>query len=205
MPVDGIYTIHFLVKMIKTKINLISLDFSRPLVYDYHMLSNRLQEAIEFAYQNHENQKDKGGKPYFLHPLRVMLDVAHLGEDYMIVAICHDLIEDCGVTVQQLTEKFGSTVTEAVESVSRRVVPVKEPYFDLIDRAGANLIGIEVKLADIQDNMQPSRIACLPPEMQSIVHRYERAKAKLLRLKENRLSEQARKQHEAILENGGGA
>ena len=169
------------------------------------MLSNRLQEAIEFAYQKHENQKDKGGKPYFLHPLRVMLAVSHLGEDYMIAAICHDLIEDCGVTVQQLTEKFGSTVADAVESVSRRVEPFKESYFELIDRAGANLIGMEVKLADLEDNSAPERIACLPPEMRDIVKRYERAKAKLLRLKTLRREEQARRQHEAMLENGGGA
>ena len=169
------------------------------------MVSNRLQEAIEFAYQKHENQKDKGGKPYFLHPLRVMLSVAHLGDDYMIAAICHDLIEDCGVTVQQITEKFGSTVADAVESVSRRTEPFKESYMDLIDRAGANEIGIEVKLADLDDNMQPSRVECLPPEMKSIVNRYERAKAKLLRLKTLRREEQARRQHEAILENGGGA
>ena len=176
------------------------------------MVSLKMQEAIDFAYEIHKNQVDKAGRPYFGHVLRVAITVLPLGEKYFIAAILHDVVEDGGVSLQYIEEHWCKEIADAVESVSRRVNPTKEGYMDLIDRAGANLIGIEVKLADLEDNMQPSRIACLPLEMQSIVGRYERAKAKLLLLKKLRRDEQnridcekAKLQAEQIYLNGGGA
>ena len=51
-----------------------------------------LDRAIEIAVQAHSGQLDKGGAPYILHPLRVMLRMAT--EEERIVAVLHDVVED---------------------------------------------------------------------------------------------------------------
>lgn len=61
-----------------------------------------LAKAIQIASEAHLNQIDKGGKPYILHPLWVMDKVRHLGEDYMVVAVLHDVIEDTNWTLDNL-------------------------------------------------------------------------------------------------------
>jgi (p)ppGpp synthase/HD superfamily hydrolase len=159
------------------------------------MISERMQYAIDFALEKHEGQKDKAGRPYFGHVLRVALAVLHLGENYFIAAILHDTVEDCGVSIQFIAEKWGQVVADAVDSVSRRIHPVKETYMNLIERASQNEIGLELKLADLEDNTQPERIAALPPESRDIVKRYDRAKKVLLTVK----------RHKQMLIDGGGA
>ena len=169
------------------------------------MISARMQSAIDFAIEKHAGQIDKGGKPYFGHVLRVALSVLHFGENYFIAAILHDVVEDCGVDIEYIAERWGNEVALAVVSVSRITFPFKETYMQLIERASLNEIGIEVKLADLEDNMQPERIAALPIESRDIVKRYERAKKFLLAAKQAKETEQNRKQAQAIYENGGGA
>ena len=55
---------------------------------------NKLGLAISIAAKAFENKTDKGGNPYILHCLWVMNKVRHLGEEAMIVAVLHDLVED---------------------------------------------------------------------------------------------------------------
>jgi (p)ppGpp synthase/HD superfamily hydrolase len=54
-----------------------------------------LERAIAIAATGHAGQTDKAGAPYVLHPLRVMLHV--VTDDERIVAVLHDLVEDCGL------------------------------------------------------------------------------------------------------------
>ena len=51
-----------------------------------------LEKALAIAVEAHRGQKDRAGKPYILHPLRVMGRVST--EDEQIVAILHDVVED---------------------------------------------------------------------------------------------------------------
>ena len=51
-----------------------------------------LQKAISIAVEAHEGQVDKGGNPYILHPLRVMMSLRTIDE--MIVGVLHDVVED---------------------------------------------------------------------------------------------------------------
>lgn len=164
-----------------------------------------MQSAIDFALEKHSGQVDKGGRPYFGHVLRVALSVLDLGEDYFIAAILHDVVEDCDVPLSFIAEKWGQVVADAVDSVSRRVHPVKETYMSLIERASKNQIGLEVKLADLQDNMQPERIAALPPEGRDILKRYNRALNFLREVIYKRDQELARQRHTQMLIDGGGA
>ena len=56
-----------------------------------------LERSIAIAVAAHEGQKDKGGSPYILHPLRVMMSLRT--EEEMIVGVLHDVIEDVLVRV----------------------------------------------------------------------------------------------------------
>ncbi len=78
-------------------------------------MMNMLGRAIEIAATAHSGQVDKGGKPYILHPLWVMDRVRHLGEDYMIVAVLHDVMEDSNWTFEALIkEGFNQNVMYAL-------------------------------------------------------------------------------------------
>ena len=52
-----------------------------------------LEKAIKIAVEAHTGQLDKGGNPYILHPLRVMLSLET--EEERIVGVLHDVVEDC--------------------------------------------------------------------------------------------------------------
>ena len=52
-----------------------------------------LHRAISIAVEAHQDQYDKGGHPYILHPLRVMNALKTTEE--MIVGVLHDVVEDC--------------------------------------------------------------------------------------------------------------
>ncbi len=54
---------------------------------------SNLQKAISIAVEAHKGQTDKGGSPYILHPLRVMMSLET--EEEMIVGVLHDVVEDC--------------------------------------------------------------------------------------------------------------
>jgi len=136
---------------------------------------NRLNDAILSAIFAHGDQKDKAGKPYIFHPLRVMLSMQT--EEEQIVAILHDVLEDTSITEDHIRRSFGEEILQAVKSVSRRG---KETYFDFIARAKQNPIGRMIKIQDILDNMRPERVVCLPETERGIVRRYEKA-LKILR------------------------
>jgi (p)ppGpp synthase/HD superfamily hydrolase len=64
-----------------------------------------LERAIVIATEGHSGEKDKGGAPFILHPLRMMLSLSTLEE--RIVAVLHDVCEDCpGWTLDRLSRGF---------------------------------------------------------------------------------------------------
>ena len=79
-----------------------------------------IDRAIMIASIAHAGQKDKAGKPYILHPLRVMLTVAsdkNATDEQKIVAVLHDVIEDTYVQEQQLKENgFSEDIINAKEA-----------------------------------------------------------------------------------------
>jgi (p)ppGpp synthase/HD superfamily hydrolase len=115
-----------------------------------------LERAIVIAAEAHAGQTDKAGAPYVLHPLRVMLRASSIDE--RIVAVLHDVCEDCpGWTLDRLQhEGFSDHIIEALRSVTKRD---GEDYEAFVRRAAANPIGRLVKLADLRDNCDISRIA----------------------------------------------
>jgi len=114
-----------------------------------------LERAIEIAVAAHKGAVDKGGQPYILHPLAVMMDLKTDKEK--IVGVLHDVVEDTDWTFEALKEEgFSEEVIEALRSVTKS--DSDSSYIDFIERAKANFIGRNVKIADLKHNMDLSRI-----------------------------------------------
>jgi len=112
-----------------------------------------LEDAIALACRAHRGQVDKAGKPYILHPLRVMLRLEDPAAQ--IVAVLHDVVEDTPVTLADLrAEGYSGEICDAVDCLTRRP---GEAYEAFISRAAANPLSRRVKLADLEDNMDPRR------------------------------------------------
>jgi (p)ppGpp synthase/HD superfamily hydrolase len=144
-------------------------------------LSSRVRQAIQFATIRHLGQKDKAGKPYIAHCYRVALGVWNCGEEYFIAAMLHDTVEDTPTTLDEIEKLFGTTIRDAVDSVTRREYPRKEPYDEFVLRSKANPIGRIVKISDVYDNMSPERRIEPPTDLAKKMERYERALAELTR------------------------
>jgi (p)ppGpp synthase/HD superfamily hydrolase len=138
-----------------------------------------LERAIVIAAEGHAGQVDKAGAPYVLHPLRLMLRMPT--PDARIVAVLHDVCEDCaGWDFERLRrEGFSETVITALDSVTKRE---GEPYEDFVRRAAADPIGRAVKLADMEDNSDLSRIAAPTQRDFDRIQRYRQAVALIGRL-----------------------
>jgi guanosine-3',5'-bis(diphosphate) 3'-pyrophosphohydrolase len=117
-------------------------------------LVSSLERAIEIAAKAHLGQTDKGGEPYILHPIRVMLRMATLEE--RIVAVLHDVVEDSEWTLEALAkEGFALSVLTALEALTK--LP-GEDRITAAHRAAANPLARAVKLADNAENSDLSRI-----------------------------------------------
>ncbi|MCC6536577.1 MAG: HD domain-containing protein [Bryobacterales bacterium] len=136
-----------------------------------------LEDAIALAALAHKGQLDKAGAPYILHPLRMMLRLA--AEDERIVAVLHDVVEDTGWTFADLREAgFAETIVEAVDAMTHRE---GESYEDFVLRAGRNPVARRVKLADLDDNSDASRLPSpLTDKDRARLEKYARARAVLL-------------------------
>lgn len=113
-----------------------------------------LEKAILIAVKAHQGQVDKGGNPYILHPLRVMFSMKN--ENERICAVLHDVIEDTNITLYHLkNEGFSKEVLLALDALTKRK---NESYDKFIDRIINNHVACQVKLADLNDNMNLTRI-----------------------------------------------
>jgi (p)ppGpp synthase/HD superfamily hydrolase len=128
-------------------------------------------DAVILACQAHEDQVDKGGNPYILHPLRIAQQMQTSEE--RIVAMLHDVIEDTDIPLQYLRDEgYSDTIVEAIDALTRRD---GETYMDYIRRAKQNPIARKVKIADIKDNMDLSRIPEPTEKDLQRMKRYEKA------------------------------
>ena len=113
-----------------------------------------IEDAISIAAQAHKGQKDKAGAPYMLHPLRMMLRMN--SEAAMMAAVLHDVVEDSAWTLERLRgEGFPDEVLEAVDCLTHRD---GESYQEFVERVQTNPISRQVKIADLEDNMNIRRI-----------------------------------------------
>ncbi len=146
----------------------------------------QVEEAYRFAASCHDGQTRESGGPYIEHPLNTALFLAdlHLDATTLSAALLHDVVEDCGVTCDELTKRFGPDVSKLVDGVTKLTrmelgERTDSPGLLPEDRLKAETLRkmlvamaedvrvVLIKLADRLHNMQT--IEALPPERQQIL------------------------------------
>ena len=136
-----------------------------------------LNKAMILALAAHTDQVDKLGKPYIFHPMAVAADPLLTEETDMVVALLHDVMEDCGVTWVQLNNSFGTVVADAVQLLTRKKGESPDVYYTKIK---ASPLALKVKLADIRHNISPARLNHLDEATRKrLAHKYKHALAML--------------------------
>ena len=129
-----------------------------------------LERAIEIAVEAHKGQKDKAGIPYVLHPLRLMFKMESNNEK--IAALLHDVVEDSDWTLDDLKkEGFNSDVIEAVSLLTR---DEKDSYDEFVQKTVSNPISKNVKIADINDNLDLNRLNVIMDKDIARIKKYHR-------------------------------
>jgi (p)ppGpp synthase/HD superfamily hydrolase len=131
-----------------------------------------LEDAIALAVEKHRGQVDKAGRPYILHPLRVMFRLET--ELEQMVGILHDVVEDSDVTFDDLRQMgYPEEVIVPLDKVTRRE---NETYDEFVARSKTHPVARRVKLADLEDNMDVRRsFAQLTEKDFERLKRYRRA------------------------------
>ena len=137
------------------------------------MKTNILEKAIQIATKAHDGQTDKGGNAYILHPLRLMKNVN--SDEEKIVAILHDVVEDTDITFTDLEEEG---IPEVCIEALKLLTHAKEvPYIDYIDLISTNDLARSVKIADLRDNSDLTRLANVSQKDIDRVEKYAKALA----------------------------
>lgn len=129
------------------------------------------EKAMQIAEKVHKNQVDKAGKPYIWHPVRVERRCTR--QEDRLVALLHDTVEDGNIASEYLLlVGFSQEIVDAVLSVSRKK---GEDYFEFIQRCKANPIGRRVKICDLEDNMDITRLNQLTEKDIERLKKYHKA------------------------------
>lgn len=115
-----------------------------------------LATMLVFATNKHDGQFDKAGKPYILHPLKVMHYLKSDDEELMCIALGHDLMEDCDVKAADLLDLgFTYRVISAILALTRHPDDTYEQYKEQVK---ANPDAVRVKMADLRHNSDIRRL-----------------------------------------------
>jgi len=140
-----------------------------------HKMST-LSKAIEIATLAHKGQKDKSGAEYILHPIRVM--ERGKTEIEKICGVLHDVVEDSDYTFEALeNEGFSAEVISTLRCITKK--SDDENYDKFIDRIIQNPIAIQVKINDLLDNMDITRLKELNENDLKRLNKYLKAYSKL--------------------------
>ena len=131
-----------------------------------------LDRAKAIATSAHEGQVDKAGKPYIEHPMRVM----NMGKtvEEKIAGVLHDVVEDSDWTFEML-EKEGipKDVLDALRCVTK--LSEDEDYDHFIERVKNNPLAVKVKINDLKDNMDITRLGEVTEKDLARLNKYIRA------------------------------
>jgi (p)ppGpp synthase/HD superfamily hydrolase len=138
---------------------------------------SQLGKAIALASKVFESRTDKGGQPYMLHCIRVMFSVSpHTIR--MIIAVLHDVVEDTKddpepVTLADLYKMgFEERVVTAVGILTH---DKSIPYHDYIKPIALNEDALTVKLADLKDNSDITRLKGIGKKDLDRIEQYHKA------------------------------
>jgi (p)ppGpp synthase/HD superfamily hydrolase len=111
------------------------------------------RKIVEHAFRD---KTDLAGQPYISHLNRLEEKLKNKNEEIIMVALLHDLLEDCPDWNKEVLGCFFiKSVVNAVDAITKRK---GEKYEDYINRVQANRYATIVKIADLQDNMNITRL-----------------------------------------------
>lgn len=141
-----------------------------------------VSRAIMYATIIHEDQFDRGGNPYILHPLKLMhwARAAGYSEETQIVAILHDTAED-GVDgsekiLNTIEVVFGKRIRDLVDNVTKRD---GEAYDDYMARVKSDVVSATVKCLDLRHNSDLRRLKGVSKKDEERTIKYLKAYAEL--------------------------
>ncbi len=81
----------------------------------------RIRMALQVAIKAHSGQMRKSGDPYISHPCAVTKILIDYGMDAETVtaSLLHDVVEDTSVTIAEISERFGKSVADLVDGVTK--------------------------------------------------------------------------------------
>lgn len=115
-----------------------------------------LDKMIVLATTAHAGQFDKGGRPYILHPLRVMSFLKSDDEELQCIAIGHDVVEDTHVTYADLRNAGMSE--RVVAGIAALTKQKGETYVEYKEKVFANEDAMRVKMCDLRHNSDIRRL-----------------------------------------------
>lgn len=134
------------------------------------MENKRMHDIYMLMLSKHKGQKDKGGRPYYVH----LMSVGNAVEPRLKVpALLHDILEDTDVKEQELLDA-GLTQRE-IEIIKTLTRKTGESYREYILRVADDRDAAKIKLADLSHNMDLSRIKCPTEDDFRRLRKYEKA------------------------------
>lgn len=131
--------------------------------------------ALAVSQDFHREQKDRAGKPYIEHAMRVSSSCKTL--EAKIVGLLHDIVEDTPCTLKHLEDiGFNSDIVDAVRILTRAK---GQRYNNYIANISRNNLASEVKMRDLEDNMDISRLPSVTKLDEDRQRKYMRACQKL--------------------------
>lgn len=130
----------------------------------------KIRAAYECAAQAHEGQKRRNGEPYIIHPVAVAEIIVEMGldTDSICAGLLHDCIEDTEFGYREIENKFGTSVAELVDGVTRlgmlRYSKEQEQFEDLRKMFMAMAKDIRVILIKLADRLHNARTFQYLPE-----------------------------------------
>jgi (p)ppGpp synthase/HD superfamily hydrolase len=115
-----------------------------------------LEKAIQLAITAHRGQRDKSGEPYILHPIRVMIKMDT--EVKKVIAILHDVVEDSSLTLSDIQPWVSDEILDALTLLTRTH---NQTYGDYIRDIKNNKLAKEIKIADLEDNINILRLGVI--------------------------------------------
>ncbi len=123
-----------------------------------------VKKAFELCVHAHKGQKRISGEDYYYHPYNVAKLVISLGMDSESIAasLLHDVVEDTGITIEEITQQFGSEVALLVDGVTKigrlnfstKEQQQAESLRKMLIAMGKDIRVIIIKLADRLHNMR---------------------------------------------------
>ena len=122
-------------------------------MYNPNSDSDLLRRAYAYAEAKHEGQSRRSGEPYITHPVAVTTILTELEMDDATLAagLLHDVVEDCGVSRDQIAADFGDEIADLVDGVTKLKLADFEARSETEPGARVDAVPAEATAAEVAD------------------------------------------------------